>query len=139
MFHQLATFKLDDRLYGVDVSRVQEALKIQAHTPVPHAPNTVAGLVNLRGQVVLMVDLRARLGRAPYGPDDEPMMMVVNIDGEPISLLVDAVGDVLELDPETYGPPPPTLEEALQEVVLGVYSLEEELLLSLDVDLAAQV
>ncbi|WP_062204755.1 chemotaxis protein CheW [Demequina salsinemoris] len=139
MRHQLATFKLDDRLYGVDVARVQEALKIQAHTPVPHAPRTVAGLVNLRGQVVLMVDLRARLGREPYGPDDEPMMMVVNIDGEPISLLVDAVGDVLELDPDTFGPPPPTLEESLQELVTGVYSMEDELLLSLDVDLAAQV
>ncbi|WNM24577.1 chemotaxis protein CheW [Demequina capsici] len=139
MRHQLATFKLDDRLYGVDVSRVQEALKMQAHTPVPHAPEAVAGLVNLRGQVVLMVDLRARLGRAPYGPDDEPMMMVVNIDGEPVSLLVDQVGDVLELDSDSFGPPPPTLEASLQEVVTGVYSLENDLLLSLDVDLAAQV
>ncbi len=139
MRHQLATFKLDDRLYGVDVSRVQEALKMQTHTPVPHAPQAVAGLVNLRGQVVLMVDLRARLGRAPYGPEDEPMMMVVNIDGEPVSLLVDQVGDVLELDADSFGPPPPTLEESLQEVVTGVYSLEDDLLLSLDVDLAAQV
>lgn len=139
MRRQLATFKLDERLYGVDVSRVQEALRLHSATPVPHAPRAVAGLVNLRGQVVLLVDLRARLGREPFGPDDEPMMMVVNIDGEPVSLLVDQVGDVLELDDDTFGPPPPTLEASLQDVVTGVYSMDDGLLLALDVDLAAQV
>jgi purine-binding chemotaxis protein CheW len=139
MRRQLATFKLDERLYGVDVSRVQEALRLHSATPVPHAPRAVAGLVNLRGQVVLLVDLRARLGREPFGPDDEPMMMVVNIDGEPVSLLVDQVGDVLELDDDALGPPPPTLEASLQDVVTGVYSMDDGLLLALDVDLAAQV
>lgn len=139
MRDQLATFKLDNRLYGVDVERVQEALRLQKRTSVPHAPTSVAGLVNLRGQVVLTVDLRARLSREPYGPDDEPMMVVVKVDGEAVSLLVDQVGDVLELDRDTFGPPPPTLEPALREVVTGVYSMEDGLLLSLDVDLAAQV
>jgi purine-binding chemotaxis protein CheW len=139
MKHQLATFTLDHRLYGVDVSRVQEALRLHTRTAVPHAPRTVAGLVNLRGQVVLMVDLRARLGREPYGPDDEPMMVVVKVDGEPVSLLVDQVGDVLELDSDQFGPPPPTLEPALRDLVTGVYSLDDGLLLSLDVDLAVRV
>jgi len=139
MKHQLATFKLDNRLYGVDVARVQEALRLHTRTAVPQAPRAVAGLVNLRGQVVLMVDLRARLGREPYGPDDAPMMVVVRVDGEPVSLLVDQVGDVLELDSEQLSPPPPTLEPALRDVVTGVYSLDDGLLLSLDVDLAVQV
>jgi len=139
MQHQLATFKLDGRLYGVDVSRVQEALRLQRRTAVPRAPHAVAGLVNLRGQVVLLVDLRARLGREPFGPDDEPMMVVVKVDGEPVGFLVDQVGDVLELNADQFGPPPPTLEAALRDVVKGVYSLDDGLLLSLDVDLAAQV
>ncbi len=139
MQHQLATFKLDNRLYGVDVARVQEALRVHQRTAVPHAPRAVAGLVNLRGQVVLMVDLRARLGREPYGPDDAPMMVVVKVDGEPVSLLVDQVGDVLDLDSDQFGPPPPTLEPALRDLVTGVYSMEDGLLLTLDVDLAARV
>lgn len=140
MQHQLATFKLDNRLYGVDVSRVQEALRLHTKTPVPHSPRAVAGLVNLRGQVVLLVDLRARLGREPYTDEDEPMMVVVKVDnGEPVSLLVDQVGDVLELDSDQFGPPPPTLEPALRDVVKGVYSLEDGLLLSLDVELATTV
>ena len=139
MRHQLATFKLDNRLYGVDVERVQEALRMHTRTPVPGASKEVAGLVNLRGQVVLLVDLRARLGREPYRDEDEPMMVVVKVDGEPVSLLVDQVGDVLELEADQFGPPPPTLEPALRDVVRGVYSLEDGLLLSLDVDLAARV
>ncbi len=112
---------------------------MQARTPVPHAPQGVAGLVNLRGQVVALVDLRVRLGRTAFGADDDPMMMVVKVEGEPVSLLVDQVGDVLEIDADLFGPPPPTLEPALREFVTGVYSLEDELLLALDVDLAARV
>ncbi|MFN3865836.1 MAG: chemotaxis protein CheW [Demequina sp.] len=139
MRHQLATFRLDGQLYGVDVARVQEALRLHAHTPVPHSPPAVAGLVNLRGQVVLLVDLRARLGCKPFSAEAEPMMMVVNIDGEPVSLLVDQVGEVLEVDSDTVGPPPPTLDPVLQEFVKGVYTLEDDLLLHLDVALAAQV
>lgn len=139
MEHQLATFMLDNRLYGVDVERVQEALRMHRLTPVPLAPTAVAGLVNLRGQVVLTIDLRARLGRAPFAPEDEPMMVVVKVDGEAVSLLVDQVGDVLDLKAEQFGPPPPTLEQALRQVVTGVYSLEDGLLLSLDVDLAVTV
>ncbi|WP_062137998.1 chemotaxis protein CheW [Demequina aestuarii] len=139
MRHQLATFRLDGQLYGVDVARVQEALRLHAHTSVPHSPSTVAGLVNLRGQVVLLLDLRARLGREPFGADDEPMMMVVKLDGEPVSLLVDQVGEVLEVDSDTMGTPPPTLDPELREVVKGVYTLDGDLLLHLDVTLAAQV
>lgn len=139
MRHQLATFRLDERLYGVDVALVQEALRLQDHTPVPLASNSIAGLVNLRGQVVLLVDLRARLGRRPFAPEDEPMMVVVKVDGEPISLMVDQVGDVLEVDPELLGPPPPTLDEELRDVVTGVYTLEDDLLLALDIERAARV
>lgn len=139
MRKQIATFKLDERLYGIDVSRVQEALRLSGATPVPRAPRAVAGMVNLRGQVVLLIDLRARLGREPFGPGDQAMMLVVNIDGEPISLLVDQVGEVLEVDQGTFGPPPPTLEECLHDLVTGVYSLDNDLILALDVDLAVQV
>jgi len=67
------------------------------------------------------------------------MMVVVKVGGEPVSLLVDQVGDVMELDSDQFGPPPPTLEPALRDLVTGVYSLEDGLLLALDVDLAAQV
>lgn len=136
MSRQFATFTLAGARYGVDVLRVQEALRFQARTPVPLAPAGIAGLVNLRGQVVMTVDLRPRLGLAPLASDAEPMMFVVQVDGEPISLLVDEIGDVIDVEESQFETPPDTLPAALRDVILGAYKLEKSLLLALDVDKA---
>jgi purine-binding chemotaxis protein CheW len=133
MSRQLATFSLEGADYGIDVLRVQEALRFQSRTPVPQAPAGTAGLVNLRGQVVLAVDLRVRLGLAPLSPDAEPMMVVVQVDGEPVSLLVDEIGDVVEVSEDQFESPPETLDPALRDVILGAYKLDGGLLLALDV------
>ena len=136
MSRQLATFVLDGARYGVDVLRVQEALRPQVRTPVPLAPAGVAGLVNLRGQVVLTIDLRTRLGLAPLAEDAEPMMVVVQVGGEAVSLLVDEIGDVIDVDDAQFETPPDTLDPALREVILGAYKLDHGLLLALDVERA---
>lgn len=136
MSRQLATFSLAGADYGIDVLRVQEALRFQSRTPVPQAPAGTAGLVNLRGQVVLAVDLRVRLGLAPLSLDAEPMMVVVQVDGEPVSLLVDEIGDVVEVSEDQFESPPETLDPALRDVILGAYKLDGGLLLALDVDRA---
>lgn len=136
MTRQFATFSLDGALYGVDVLRVQEALRYQARTPVPLAPAGAAGLVNLRGQVVLAIDLRVRLGLRPLDPAAEPMMVVVQVDGEPLSLLVDEIGDVVDVSESQYEAPPETLDSALRSVIVGAYKLDDGLLLALDVDRA---
>jgi|SRR5690606_3548372 len=136
MSRQLATFVVDGSLFGVDVVRVQEALRWQARTKVPQAPAAIAGLVNLRGQVVLTVDLRVALGLPPLADDAEPMMVVVRVDGEPVSLLVDEIGDVLDVSDAQFENPPDTLDPGLRDVVVGVYKLDAGLLLALDVDRA---
>jgi purine-binding chemotaxis protein CheW len=133
---QYVTFMLDGALYGVDVLRVQEALKSHTRTRVPLAPPTVAGLVNLRGQVVLTVDLRTRLQLAPRAEGTEPMMVVVRVDGEVVSLLVDEIGDVVDAGAETFAPPPDTLEPTMRSLVVGAHKLDDRLLLVLDVDRA---
>jgi len=132
---EYVTFELADHLYGVDVLRVQEVLRAPVRTRVPLAPPEVAGLVNLRGQVVLTIDLRTRLGLPP--PATPPVMtVVVEVDDEPVSLLVDEVGDVLECGPASFEPPPPTLDPRLADVIRGAHKLEHRLLLVLDVDAA---
>ena len=136
MSSQLATFVVDGATYGVDVTCVQEALRDLPRTPVPLAGPAVAGLVNLRGQVVLAVDLRVSLGLPPLPADAEPMMVVVEVGGEPLSLLVDQVGDVVEVSPETFEPPPGTLSPELRRLVRGAYKLRDRLLLALDVERA---
>ncbi len=133
---QYVTFTLGGSHYGVDVTRVQEALRSHTRTRVPLAPPGVAGLVNLRGQVVLTVDLRPRLGLEPLEETAEPMMVVVQVAGEPVSLLVDEIGDVVEVGPESFETPPDTLEAALRPLILGAHKLERGLLLVLDVDQA---
>jgi purine-binding chemotaxis protein CheW len=136
MSRQLATFVLDGARYGVDVLKVQEALRSQVRTPVPLAPGGIAGMVNLRGQVVLTIDLRVRLGLEPLPADADPMMVVVQVDGEPISLLVDEIGDVMDVADDQFEAPPETLDAALRDVIVGAYKLDGELLLALDVERA---
>lgn len=136
MSAQLATFLVAGARYGIDVLRVQEVLRAQARTTVPLAPLGVTGLVNLRGQVVMTIDLRTRLGLEPLAAGVEPMMVVVQVDGEAISLLVDEIGDVLDVDEATFESPPDTLPAALRELILGAYKLDQGLLLALDVDRA---
>ncbi|WP_372594549.1 chemotaxis protein CheW [Actinotalea sp.] len=139
MSRQLATFIVDGERYGVDVLLVREALRSVPRTPVPLAPADVAGLVNLRGEVVLAVDLRLRLGLEPMAQDVDPMMVVVQVDDEPISLLVDEVGDVVDVDDSQFEAPPDTLAAELREVIRGAYKLPTGLLLHLDLAAAAQV
>lgn len=137
MSDQLATFVVDGSLYGVDVTRVQEALRHQPLTPVPHASAASAGLVNLRGQVVLTVDLRPRLGLPPVGEDAQQMMVVVQVGGETVSLLVDEIGDVVDVEPDRVEAPPDTLDPAIRPLIRAACTLDERLLLVLDVDEAA--
>jgi purine-binding chemotaxis protein CheW len=130
---QLATFSLDDNVYGVDVADVQEVLRSQARTRVPLAPPAIAGLINLRGQVLTAIELREQLGLAPRAPGVEPMVVVVRVAGEPVALLVDTIGAVVDVEPEQFEPPPETLTGAASDLILGAYKLDGHLLLSLDV------
>jgi len=131
------TFTVADGLYGVDVLRVQEALRGHERTRVPLAPKGIAGLVNLRGQVVLTVDLRPRLGLPQLGDDADPMMVVVQVAGEPVSLLVDEIGDVVDVPPDRVESPPDTLDPDLRGLIRAACTLDDRLLLVLDVDEAA--
>ena len=136
MSKQYATFWLGDALYGIEVERVREVLRQQDITRVPLAPATVAGLINLRGQVVTTIDLRERLDLRHDDEDDQPMLVVVLVAGESIALLVDRIGGVVDVDDEQFEPPPDTLIGPARDLVRGAYKLEAQLLLALDVDIA---
>ncbi len=131
---QFATFTLDGHDFGIEVANVQEVLRHSVRTPVPLAPAAIGGLINLRGQVVTAVDLRNRLDLPPFPAATEPMNVVVRVDGEAISLLVDSIGDVVDVADELFEPPPDTLGGTGRELILGAYKLDGRLLLALDVD-----
>ena len=136
---QFCTFWADGHFFGIAVDDVQEVIKYQEMTRVPLAPGVVQGLINLRGQIVTAIDLRRRLGLPDREPGQRPMNVVVRTDDGTVSLLVDEIGDVLEVPDETFERPPDTINGVACELVRGVYKLKERLLLVLDVERAVHV
>lgn len=137
--HQFCTFVLQDYIFGIEVQTIQEVIRYQEMTPVPLAPATVHGLINLRGQIVTAIDLRTQLDLPARDGDALPMNVIVRTPEGAVSLLVDEIGDVVEVDPSNYERPPETLDGKARELVTGVYKLEGRLLLILDVAGAVSV
>lgn len=131
---QFSTFRLDGLLLGVEVRRVQEVIRSQPMTRVPLASDTIEGLINLRGQIVTAIDLRRLFGLAPRSDGHRPTNVVVRNDDGGVSLLVDEVSDVVEIQDEAFEQPPETLKGVARELVLGIYKLEGQLLLVLNLD-----
>jgi purine-binding chemotaxis protein CheW len=136
---QYCTFFIDDLFMAVEVERVQEVLRPQEMTLVPLASRVVKGLINLRGQIVTAVDLRRRLQLPDRAEELRSMNIVVRADGGAISLLVDEIGDVLEVDQASFERPPETLQGVARDLLLGIYKLKDRLLLVLDADKAVTV
>jgi purine-binding chemotaxis protein CheW len=129
---QLSTFHVGKYLFGVDVSLVQEVVRLQMITPVPLAAPEIAGLINLRGEVLTAIDLRTRLGLPPADVNREPVNVVVRVDDEPVSLLVDEIGGVLEVSQVPFEQTPSTVDERVRDLLLGAYTLPDRLLLALN-------
>lgn len=136
---QFCTFRLGDLLFGVEVLCVQEVLLKQQMTRLPLVTSVVSGLINLRGQIVTAIDLRQRLGMGPLENGRDAMNVVVRTNDMAFSLVVDEIGDVLDVDPELFEAPPETLTGEARELILGAYKLEGQLLLVLDVEKAITV
>jgi purine-binding chemotaxis protein CheW len=133
---QLCTFSVASYTFGVEVNKVQEVLRFQQMTRVPLAPWVVRGLINLRGQIVTAIDLRRRLGLPDAPPEISPMSVILRTEQGAVSLLVDKIGDVREVQRELFEPPPATLRDLARDMIRGVYKLPERLLILLDADQA---
>ena len=132
---EYATFVVDGLFFGIDVLEVQEVLRYQEMTKVPLAPAVIEGLINLRGQIVTAIDMRRRLALRARAPEETPMNTVVRSrEGAAVSLLVDEIGDVVEVDAEAFEAVPENVHPAARQLLLGVYKLKEKLLLVLDTE-----
>lgn len=136
---QFATFFLNGLFFGVEVLKVQEVIRYQTMTRVPIAPSMIQGLINLRGQIVTAIDLRRRFEMPPRAAEQLPMNVVVRTEDGAVSLLVDEIGDVLEIPDNTYECTPETLNGVARELIRGVYKLKERLLLILDTEQAVSL
>jgi purine-binding chemotaxis protein CheW len=136
---QFCTFYLDKLLFGVELKGVQEVIRALDITKVPLAPGVVSGLMNLRGQIVTALDLRLRLELEPRPAGMRLMNVVVRSEDGAISLLVDKIGDVVEVEEDTFERPPETLRGTIRSVITGVHKLNDRLLLVLDTNKACQM
>jgi purine-binding chemotaxis protein CheW len=130
---QYSTFYLAKRLYGIDVTRVQEVVRPMPMTPIPLAPNHVTGLINLRGQVATAIGLRQLFGLGE-SPTAQFMNVVCKVDGAMISLQVDEIGDVVEVSAKDFETTPPTVPEEIRRFMSGIYKVSNSLLSIVDID-----
>jgi|GEM_PF-194928 len=133
------TFLLGDLFLGVDILQVQEVITYQEMTVVPRAPTEVSGLINLRGDIVIAIDLRCRFGMPERSGGSPPMNVVLTREHKGASLLVDRIADVVEVDECSFEPPPSTVGERTRDLLRGASMLDDRLLLLLDTAKAVNI
>jgi len=135
---QFCTFYLDKLMFGVQLEKVQEVIRYLEITQIPLAPRVVSGLMNLRGQIVTGIDLRRRLDLSDRPGETAPMNVVIRTADGAVSLLVDEIGDLVEVTEESFERPPETLQGKVREVIFGVHKLEKSLMHVLNTEKACE-
>ena len=131
---QLVTFRLKDETYGINVMQVQEVLRISEIAPVPGAPNYVLGIINLRGNVVTVIDTRTRFGLPMTERDDASRIVIIESEQQVVGILVDSVAEVVELRQSEIDQAPSVGNEESARYIQGVASRDEDLLIVVDLN-----
>lgn len=131
---QYVAFELAGETYGVDIACVREIYNWKKATTVPQAPSFVEGVINLRGSVVPVIDLRKRFGLPETEPTKDTRIVVVEMKGLTIGMVVDAVSEVLRISSDQVEPPPPVVVGIGAEFIVGVAKLEERLIILVDLE-----
>ena len=131
---QWVTFRLGDEKYGINVMQVQEVLRITEIAPVPGAPSYVLGIINLRGNVVTVIDTRNRFGLMSKETDDSSRIVIIETEDHIIGILVDSVAEVVELRASEIETAPNVGNDESSKYIQGVTSIENELLILVDLN-----
>lgn len=128
------SFRLDNETYGINVMQVQEVLRMTDIAPVPGAPDYVIGIINLRGNVVTVIDTRRRFGLAPTEPDDSTRIVIIETEKLIVGILVDSVAEVMNLRASDIESAPNVGNEESSKYIQGVYSRDGDILILVDVN-----
>ena len=131
---EYVTSMIGGQLFGLPIVRVQDVFIPDRLTRVPLAPPEIAGVLNLRGRIVTLIDLRRRFGLGERGDGNSSMAIGVESRAESYGLLIDSVGEVLKLDDAAREPNPINMDQRLARVSAGIYRLDGQLLIVVDVD-----
>ena len=130
---QLVGFRIGNETYGVRISSVREIVRVPEITAVPSAPETVEGVINLRGKIIPVMDLRKRFGQVEIQPDKKNRILVVELDHKLVGLIVNAASEVLKIAPSEIEPPGNLFAEGESGYVTGVGKLKGRLIILLDI------
>lgn len=131
---QLVTFSIGEEEFGVNILKVQEINRTMEITKVPRSPAFVEGVINLRGKVIPIIDLRRRFGLMSKPEDKDTRIIVIEINSVIVGFVVDAVSEVLRIPASTVEPPPPVVAGVESDYISGVGQLQDRLLIMLDLD-----
>jgi len=132
--NQLVTFRLQDESYGINVMQVQEVLRVSEIAPVPGAPPYVLGIINLRGNVVTVIDTRSRFGLPPVDIDDASRIVIIESDDQVVGILVDSVAEVVDLRESEVDAAPNVGNEESSRYIQGVATRDDDLLIVVDLN-----
>jgi purine-binding chemotaxis protein CheW len=128
------TFSLSDETYAIDVLQVQEVLKLPEIAPVPGVPDYILGIINLRGDVVTVIDARRRMSLPDREPDDASRIVIIDVDNQNVGILVDSVAEVVQIAPDAVARAPAVGNDQTSRFILGVTSTEEGLTILIDLN-----
>ncbi|HTY35594.1 MAG TPA: chemotaxis protein CheW [Bacteroidota bacterium] len=131
---QLVSFKMGDEEFGIDILKVQEIIRMTDVTRVPNAPPHVEGIINLRGKVIPVIDLRSRLGMAPKEHDRRTRTVVVEVGGKVVGFVVDSMSEVLRIPRSLTEPPPSVVAGIDADYITAIGKLDDRLLTLLDIE-----
>lgn len=131
---QLVTFRIGEEEFGVDILAVQEIIRLMQITMVPRAPEFIEGVINLRGKVIPVINMRTRFNKAQVEPDSSTRIVVMELGQKIVGFLVDGVSEVLRIPESTVEDPPPVVAGIGSEYIRGIGKLDNRLLILLDLD-----
>lgn len=134
VMHQCVTFRMEGEQYGINVMQVQEVLRVSEIAPVPGAPHYVLGIINLRGNVVTVIDTRKRFGQPEHEIDDLSRIIIIEVEGQVVGLLVDQVAEVAYMRTSQIESAPDVGNDESAKYIQGVVTREEGLLILVDVN-----
>lgn len=131
--NQIVSFLLGEEEFGLDIMKVQEIILVGEITKMPQVPEYVRGMINLRGHIIPVIDLRTRFKQPPCAKTEEQRIIVVNIGARTIGIVVDAVNEVLRMTPDQIEPPPTGIGD-VQRFITGLLKIDKKLVILLDIE-----
>ncbi len=131
---QLVSFNIDNEEFGIDILKVEEIIRVISITKIPNAPDFIEGVINLRGKIIPIIDLRTRLNRIRKEHDNNTRVIVVEVSGITVGFIVDSVREVLRIPKNITEPPPSLVSGVNSEYITAIGKLEDRLLILLDLE-----